>query len=241
MASAVHKVKELLFETHRISYETEKGLITLCIFIIDIIEFGLSGIQEYLPGKKHRKKTGKVGRKSGLNKSSYFIDGTAVTSLVSGFIRRTFTNVPVYTLAEEDLIDAIIKKKILERNVHFIGFDCEWVTEGNPAATVRRGECDNRPYFPIALLQIATTSECLLIRVCCLENSFPKSLKDALENRHILKLGVGIEEDCKRLRMLGIDICGAVDLRFLIQRCYHKTDIIKFPERYFNCIILIFN
>ena len=93
--------------------------------------------------------------------------------------------------------------------MNFIGIDCEWVN--------RKGQAN----APVALLQIATPlCDCLLIRLCKMEGRMPQSVKDLLEDKNILKFGVGIQDDAKRLsRMFGIDVWGCVDLRHVVERC----------------------
>lgn len=93
--------------------------------------------------------------------------------------------------------------------MNFIGIDCEWVN--------RKGQAN----APVALLQIATPlCDCFLIRLCKMEGRMPQSVKDLLEDKNILKFGVGIQDDVKKLsRMFGFDVWGCVDLRHVVERC----------------------
>ena len=220
-------IKQLILEVVKIGGQTEQGLCMFVIFAIDIATFGVTSFltkRELLLGRpvyQSKKKQSANGKR--------VHSGSAVSYNVVKFIRQSYANFPVYLLWEERLINEVIKDKIISPEyggkVNFLGLDCEWISkDGN----VDEG---GRAYAPVALLQISTPSECILIQMCLLR-AIPNKLKNLLENRHILKFGVGIEEDCKRLRMFGIQVCGAVDLRYLIQRCYHKADIIKNPERY---------
>ncbi|KAJ7370831.1 Exonuclease 3'-5' domain-containing protein 2 [Desmophyllum pertusum] len=93
--------------------------------------------------------------------------------------------------------------------LNFLGMDCEWVN--------KKGQTN----APVALLQIATPlSDCFLIRLCKMDGHLPQSVREILEDKNILKFGVGIKDDAKRLSgMFGIDVLGCVDLRHVIQRC----------------------
>lgn len=93
--------------------------------------------------------------------------------------------------------------------MNFLGVDCEWVN--------RKGQAN----APVALLQLATPlCDCFLIRLCKMEGRMPQSVKELLEDKAILKFGVGIQDDVKRLsRMFGVKVLGCVDLRHVMQRC----------------------
>ena len=221
------RMKRFALEVAKTGGHTEQGLCLFIIFVIDVATLGIScleGRQQTLEGKIDKKRESKRKQKSErINR------GTAISYDVAAFIRSFYVQFPVYLLKEERLINEVMYDKILaKRNdniVNFIGFDCEWVSRDNGVET------STHVNSPVALLQIATPSECILVQVSNLK-SIPDMLKNVLENKHILKFGVGIDEDCKRLRMFGIQVCGTVDLRYLIQRCHHKSDIIQFPERY---------
>ena len=93
--------------------------------------------------------------------------------------------------------------------LNFLGMDCEWVN--------KKG-CTNTP---VALLQIATPlSDCFLVRLCKMDGQLPQTVREILEDKSILKFGVGIKEDAKRLTgMFGVQVMGCVDLRHVIERC----------------------
>lgn len=221
-------IKRFAIEIARIGGHSEQSVGMLIIFITDITTFGISSLEE-----RQRKKmevwssTGK--RKPGKMKEKRRNLGPAISYCVAKYMRSFFAEFPVYVLKEERLINEILSDKISSASRHskvsFVGLDCEWVNNDNGDSS------DSGFKSPVALLQIATQSECILIQVCHLKSSIPSGLKHLLENKHILKFGVGIDEDCKRLRMFGIQVCGMVDLRYLVQRCHHKSDLIKFPER----------
>lgn len=93
--------------------------------------------------------------------------------------------------------------------LNFLGMDCEWVN--------KKGHTN----IPVALLQIATPlSDCFLVRLCKMDGHLPQTVREILEDKSILKFGVGIKEDAKRLtRMFGVNVLGCVDLRHVIERC----------------------
>jgi hypothetical protein len=86
------------------------------------------------------------------------------------------------------------------------------------------------PEAPIALLQLARPDQILLIQLSGMRGmsrkgfvtsmfttfykpGFPNSLRDVLENYEIVKAGVGIEGDARKLwRDYGVSLLGAVEL-----------------------------
>ncbi|CAM9981375.1 unnamed protein product [Lampetra planeri] len=117
-----------------------------------------------------------------------------------------------------------------------LGMDCEWVVEDGRA-------------MPVALLQLASASGyCVLVRLCHLNsstpfsttssssspdpfsstavdgaadltNALPSGLRDLLASRAVLKAGVGVFDDARRLeRDRGVAVHGCVDLRHLAIR-----------------------
>ena len=90
--------------------------------------------------------------------------------------------------------------------VNFIGIDCEWVN--------KKGQVN----APVALLQIATPlCDCFLVRLCKMDGQMPQIVKDILEDKAILKFGVGIINDAKRLsETFDVHVRGCVDLRHII-------------------------
>lgn len=93
--------------------------------------------------------------------------------------------------------------------MNFLGIDCEWVN--------REGQAN----APVALLQIATPlCDCFLIRLHKMEGQMPQSVKELLEDKNVLKFGVGVRDDANRLsRMFAVNVSGCVDLRHVVQRC----------------------
>ncbi|XP_052101833.1 exonuclease 3'-5' domain-containing protein 2-like isoform X1 [Mytilus californianus] len=99
----------------------------------------------------------------------------------------------------ESFINTVRIEKVL-------GLDCEWVSFSGK----RR---------PVALLQLATPlGQCALIRLDRMD-SFPKSLQDILADKSILKVGVAVKEDGKKLHLdYGLVVEGCVDLRHVLNR-----------------------
>ena len=93
--------------------------------------------------------------------------------------------------------------------LNFLGLDCEWVN--------RKGQAN----APVALLQIATPlCDCFLIRLCKMEGRLPQTVREILKDKNVLKFGVGIQDDVKKLSgMFGVDVFGCVDLRHVVHRC----------------------
>ncbi|KZT06265.1 uncharacterized protein LAESUDRAFT_759455 [Laetiporus sulphureus 93-53] len=69
-----------------------------------------------------------------------------------------------------------------------LGFDMEW----KPA--FYKGQKAN----PVALIQLANDDVILLLQVSAM-NGFPQKLKEIMESGKIVKTGVGIQNDCKKL------------------------------------------
>lgn len=82
----------------------------------------------------------------------------------------------------------------------FIGLDCEWVSMGGTPG-------------PVSLLQIAThRGLCVLVRLCQLE-TVPQSLRQLLVDHDVVKAGVAILDDAKKLLVdYNIDLNGCADL-----------------------------
>ena len=87
-----------------------------------------------------------------------------------------------------------------------IGLDCEWLSDGDTSSKV-------------ALMQVALTDGlCILLRTCQLQ-AIPESLKHILSSYDVIKFGVAVCEDGRKLfNDFGVEVNGTVDLRFLVQR-----------------------
>ncbi|XP_068759380.1 exonuclease 3'-5' domain-containing protein 2-like isoform X3 [Montipora capricornis] len=125
-------------------------------------------------------------------------------------------NARVFVLDDASSCDTLLQyyRSQYPFRMNYLGIDCEWVnTKGQVNA-------------PVALLQIATPiCDCFLVRLCKIEGQMPQILKEILQDKTILKFGVGIQDDVKRLSaMFGINVLGCVDLRHVVQRCQMGTD-----------------
>lgn len=109
----------------------------------------------------------------------------------------------IFLIDDEALWEHFLSAVKIEK---ILGLDCEWVSfEGK-----RR---------PVALLQLASQQgQCALIRLFVMD-SVPKSLREILEDKSILKVGVAVKEDAKKLLLdYGIIVKGCVDLRHVLNR-----------------------
>ena len=116
----------------------------------------------------------------------------------------------VFVLDDITTCDAKLRSYLTKQpKLNFVGLDCEWVS--------RKG-CSNAP---VALLQMATPeNDCFLVRLCKMGGTLPASVKKILEDRNILKFGVGIQGDAKKLcGTYGVNVSGCVDLRHVVLRC----------------------
>jgi hypothetical protein len=94
-----------------------------------------------------------------------------------------------------------------------VGFDVEWVKSNK-----------------IAILQLSSERICMILQMQALnEEKFPRQLIDFLENKKIIKVGVGIDQDVLRIsKDYGISIRGAVDLRALVQRSRYSDSLANY-------------
>ncbi|TRY69122.1 hypothetical protein TCAL_04110 [Tigriopus californicus] len=90
-----------------------------------------------------------------------------------------------------------------------MGVDCEWYTPREKGA----------PVGPVALIQLAFHDGwCVLVRLNRL-GGLPAELRVWLSDAQILKLGVGINEDARKLeRDYGLSVRGCCDLRHWVQQ-----------------------
>ena len=102
--------------------------------------------------------------------------------------------------------------------MNYIGIDCQWVNK------------EGQVNVPVALLQIATPlCGCFLVRLCKMDGQMPQIVKEVLEDKTVLKFGVGIQNDAKRLlEMFGIHARGCVDLRHVIQKSQFENEDQRF-------------
>ncbi|KAL7637027.1 UNVERIFIED_CONTAM: hypothetical protein RMT77_012785 [Armadillidium vulgare] len=88
--------------------------------------------------------------------------------------------------------------------VNAVGFDCEWASS-------------NGKRKPVSLLQLATYSgNCYLFRLNSLQKNIPLTVQEILENRKILKVGVGCDVDASYFAEdYNVNVNGWLDLRHL--------------------------
>ena len=118
--------------------------------------------------------------------------------------------------------NAAVQRYIIDKDVYVLGLDCEWKT--------RHARC------PVALIQIATEKHVLLFQVCRFENKsiLPRQLATLLQDRSIVKVGVNIQEDIRRIRLkFGESVLGWVDLRcFAIENMLLGENLLMQLEEY---------
>ena len=148
--------------------------------------------------------------------------GSDVVSCVKSLHKQT----PMYTFDNSSVVNEVMQMRKLSKQAKFVGLDCEWTNQK------RKDKGTSVDHCPVALLQLATPDECFLIRLSSMHGVVPETVRDLLEDRNILKFGVAILEDAKRLQKMGISLRGAVDLRHIVKRCQKKRDVIQDPERY---------
>ncbi|GFO20170.1 exonuclease 3'-5' domain-containing protein 2 [Plakobranchus ocellatus] len=110
----------------------------------------------------------------------------------------------IYIINKPEEWDEIYEKVLNDiRHVKVLGLDCEWVQ--------RR---------PVALLQLSTpTGLCVLVRLFKLGSGIPETLKSLLADKSVLKVGVAILDDSKKLfQDYGLQVNGCVDLRHMLKR-----------------------
>jgi ribonuclease D len=100
-------------------------------------------------------------------------------------------------------------------NSSLLGLDCEW----RPKSW--KGDSHNVAN-KVAVLQLASPKTCLIIQLLRATEGglrLPQKLFDLLSSASVLKLGVGIRDDCQRLANdYGLACNGLVDLRNLARR-----------------------
>ncbi len=97
------------------------------------------------------------------------------------------------------------------KNETHLGFD----TETRP--TFRKGE-----YYPPALIQLSTKNCVYLFRICTIDTFDP--LLPILESRNILKTGVGIKEDVKKLHAVkGFNPAGFLEVSDITRKLGYEN------------------
>ncbi|KAJ7129986.1 ribonuclease H-like domain-containing protein, partial [Mycena crocata] len=110
------------------------------------------------------------------------------------------------------LTDADEADEAVSRFTGPCGIDIEW------KPTFRKGQAEN----PVALLQLANVDTVLLLHLCHMKR-FPKNLQTFLEDPTIIKAGVGIQGDAKKVyKDCSVNIRSCVDLS-LLARCVDNT------------------
>lgn len=122
---------------------------------------------------------------------------------IATHVKSAYENVKVYVANNAILCNELIERR-MKNSVNFVGFDCEW---------------NSNKKSGVALIQLSSGSDCILYQLNQTSKELPVSLKTLLEDRKILKFGVAIQEDVRRLRYHGVSVKGFVDLRNVADRC----------------------
>ena len=125
--------------------------------------------------------------------------------------RQSLQGIRVVFVEDAALCDRIMKALNVMRP-EFVGFDCEWNSKANVCADCTAAF--DRESSQVSLLQIAHSSIIVLIRMHCFAPSaVPHSLRAFLSDNKILKVGVGIYYDCKKLkRSHGLNVRGWIEI-----------------------------
>eukprot|EP00128_Syssomonas_multiformis_P018439 Colp12_sorted_trinity150504_noHs@18039 len=98
--------------------------------------------------------------------------------------------------------DRVLEEHFLDYKDPVIGLDIEWKPSYN----------FNQRESPVALIQLSNSEKCILMHVCYYDR-VPKALHQILEDPKILKVGVGVEEDARKLaRDFNFKVNGMVDV-----------------------------
>ncbi|XP_026484497.2 exonuclease 3'-5' domain-containing protein 2 [Vanessa tameamea] len=109
---------------------------------------------------------------------------------------------------------------------HAVGFDCEWVTEQGKR-------------HPVALLQLSTYDGCCVLFRLSHMKSFPKSLKDLLEDESIYKVGVAPGDDAKYLaKDYSVHLKSTLDIRHIVELCKYDTGGLASLAKMFLGVVL---
>ena len=99
------------------------------------------------------------------------------------------------------------------RKHRLVGFD----TETRPS--FKRGE-----HHKLALIQLATSSDCFLFRISKLK-SIPLKLKEYMEDAHCPKVGLSTHDDIHQMqRVTHMQPAGFIEIQDMVRR-YHITDL----------------
>ncbi|KAJ7655160.1 ribonuclease H-like domain-containing protein [Mycena polygramma] len=98
------------------------------------------------------------------------------------------------------------------------GIDIEW----------KPNFIKGQPENPVALVQLANSETILLLHICHMKR-FPKQLRTVLEDSNVVKAGVGIQGDAKKLyNDCSVDVRNCVDLSLLAR----SVDNTRWKGRY---------
>ena len=165
-------------------------------FILPLIK------RSYLPIKG----TSRLSQIMGISTLSHPSSPTTSRLAIADCVKEAFRKVRIYVVNDGGVCSELLETRLPMQEVDFVGLDCEW-------------DSSKKNTDGVSLIQMCTGSDCILYRLSQAQGEFPHSLRRVLEDKKVLKFGVAISEDVRRLRSLGIDVKGFVDLRYLADRC----------------------
>ncbi|KAI9512325.1 ribonuclease H-like domain-containing protein [Russula earlei] len=145
--------------------------------------------------------------RSAFSSASRNMDPSSDSATPAPYDWRTFapSHVRLRYITSEDTANARIARMMTRPSPLIVGLDFEW------RPTFVAGTPEN----PIALVQLASEEEILLVHVSAMK-AFPTGLRDLLESGSCRKVGVGIQYDCKKVwRDHGVSVRNCVDLSLL--------------------------
>ncbi|KAG9129462.1 hypothetical protein Leryth_013048 [Lithospermum erythrorhizon] len=109
-----------------------------------------------------------------------------------------------------------------------IGLDIEWLPNLNP------GEEDH----PVATLQLCVDRHCLIFQLLH-RDAMPVTLRDFLKNKNYYFVGVGVEDDAKKLLLHhGLVVSRTIDLNQLAFRKYNNHKFLRMGLKRLAKVIL---
>ncbi|KAJ7139782.1 ribonuclease H-like domain-containing protein [Mycena epipterygia] len=108
-------------------------------------------------------------------------------------------------ITDADQADVELTKAFQTTPRDSCGIDIEW------RPTFQKGQPEN----PVALVQLATVDTILLLHLCHMKH-FPKKLQTLLEDPSVVKAGVGIQGDARKIfKDCSVNLRNCVDLSLL--------------------------
>lgn len=114
--------------------------------------------------------------------------------------------IPLDVCSDEETVNRVINEILSENGDRsfVVGLDCEWTPDIRKFNFVKS---------KVGLLQLAFRNRIVLIRFSSMKYKVPDALRTLLGNQRILKTGVGVMDDCNKMkRNLKVTTRGVVDI-----------------------------